>query len=68
MHDPAAQIVGANLGIATFSPVPARLSAGIYKICTLLSTVIVENTASANLHIGRKPLPGAVFGGVTEFP
>jgi hypothetical protein len=35
--------VGAKLGIATILAVGAPLSEQIYKICTLLSTAIVEN-------------------------
>jgi hypothetical protein len=38
-----------------------RLSAGIYKICTLLSTRFVENIDPANRATRRKALWGAVF-------
>ena len=38
-----------------------RLSAGIYKICTLLSTRFVENIDRAEQVTPRKALSGAVF-------
>jgi predicted PurR-regulated permease PerM len=38
-----------------------RLSAGIYKICTLLSTRFVENIDRAKQATPRKALSGAVF-------
>jgi hypothetical protein len=39
----AGEKVGVNLGIATILAVGAPLSEQIYKICTQLSTAIVEN-------------------------
>ena len=62
------EIAGANLSIATISPARAALSEQIYKICTLLSTGIVENMTHATPAIGRKPLPGADFGVIHRFP
>jgi hypothetical protein len=59
---------GAILGIATISPAPALLSAPIYKICTLLSTGIVENIARRRAPPGRKALSGAAFGGMAGLP
>jgi hypothetical protein len=56
------------LGIAGFSPVRARLSARIYKICTLLSTAIVENPLAPEAATGPEALLGAVFHGVAAFP
>jgi len=37
------------------------LSGRIYKICTILSTDIVENTSTGALPIGREALLGAVL-------
>ena len=59
---------GANLGIATFFPAPALLSALIYKICTLLSTGIVENTVLTRTAPLRKALCGAAVGGYARIP
>jgi hypothetical protein len=53
------QKVDAKLGIATFFPAGAPLSARIYKICTLLSTAFVENPRSAAARGPRKALTGA---------
>ncbi|MGE5089341.1 MAG: hypothetical protein ACM3QY_09480 [Candidatus Levyibacteriota bacterium] len=44
-----------------FSLTGRRLSAGIYKICTLLSTSFVENIAEADPGVARQALSGAVF-------
>ena len=49
--------------MTTIFPVAALLSVQIYKIYTLLSTVIVENASQPTLAGPRKPLPGADFGG-----
>ena len=51
----------ANLVRLAFSLSGRRLSARIYKICTLLSTSFVENIAEANRATPRKALSGAVF-------
>jgi hypothetical protein len=59
---------GAILGIATFFPVPALLSAPIYKICTLLSTGIVENMPQQRAAPRRKALCGAASGGCPRIP
>jgi hypothetical protein len=56
------EFLGANLVTLAFSLSGRRLSAGIYKICTLLSTSFVENIAEGNHATARKALSGAVFG------
>jgi hypothetical protein len=66
--DPETKVSGAKLGSASFSPVRARLSAAIYKICTLLSTAIVENPLAPEHATGPEALLGAVFRGVAAFP
>jgi hypothetical protein len=60
----AGEKVGAKLGIATFLPMGAPLSEQIYKICTLLSTAIVENRRPQRLTDLRKAFAGAGFGGI----
>lgn len=55
---------GVILGIATFFRAGALLSEEIYKICTLLSTGIVENVRGDDRQTARKALPDVVFRGV----
>jgi hypothetical protein len=54
---------GVNLSTTTIFRAPAPLSLQIYKIYTLLSTVIVENMSQQAPAVCRKALPGADFGG-----
>ena len=60
-----AEIVGEKggviLGSATFFRAGALLSAQIYKICTLLSTGIVENVLDHVRSTAREALPDAAF-------
>jgi hypothetical protein len=51
--------VGVKLGITTFFAVGAPLSEQIYKICTLLSTAIVENRRARRRPATRKPFADA---------
>jgi hypothetical protein len=53
------QKVGAKLGITTFLPSGAPLSARIYKICTQLSTAFVENHRAPAATGPWKALTGA---------
>jgi hypothetical protein len=55
------EIFVTNLVSLAFFLSGGRLSARIYKICTLLSTSFVEKIAEANRRGGRKALSGAVF-------
>jgi hypothetical protein len=63
--------MGKNLGeisgIPTFFGGQTTLSERIYKICTLLSTGIVENARRAMVATSRKALPVADFRGSTAF-
>jgi hypothetical protein len=59
---------GAILGIPSKLLAPARLSAGMYKICTQLSTGFVENAPSGFPAMARRSLSGAVFRDVVAVP
>ncbi|MEO8485164.1 MAG: hypothetical protein ABI585_02390 [Betaproteobacteria bacterium] len=53
--DAAGLSIGENSGIEAKTQAPARLSAGMYKICTPVSTGIVDNVDRA----GARTVPNA---------
>jgi hypothetical protein len=52
--------------MATKSLPAVPLSGQIYKICTILSTDIVENSSAGAIPTGRKALLGAVLAAWTD--
>ena len=54
------------MGMATKSLPAVPLSGRIYKICTILSTDIVENTSARAVWTARGALLGAVLAALAE--